>query len=348
MAPQRSDVTIRRVPFRHGTDADLAALHSVETPIEAERRPDRVPQPLDAYISFARALPAQYSDHTWLVERADGAPVATAACWSNAAGDPNAMECDLFVGRDVRRQGIGSRLLRLICDACVIEGRSLLFWGTFDAVPAGDAFSRRLGARVARVARTSELRLDAVDWAMVDRWISEAEERAGEYRCEWVDGPFPDALLADAATFHHIMNSQPHDDLDVGDVLYSEADIAEVDRSLTASGRLRWSLLVRDEHGACVGGTEVHFEPWEPSTVLQQNTGIDPAHRGRGLAKWAKAAMLDRIRRDCPEAARVRTGNAFSNAPMLAINDALGFVVISSRTEWQIDVAAALEVLDRR
>ena len=48
--------------------------------------------------------------------------------------------------------------------------------------------------------------------------------------------------------------------------------------------------------------------------------------------------MLERIRQERPEAERVRTGNAFSNAPMLAINDALGFKVISTRTEWQADV----------
>jgi hypothetical protein len=31
----------------------------------------------------------------------------------------------------------------------------------------------------------------------------------------------------------------------------------------------------------------------------------------------------------------VRTGNAFSNKPMLAINDALGFNVVEVLTEWQ-------------
>lgn len=97
-------------------------------------------------------------------------------------------------------------------------------------------------------------------------------------------------------------------------------------------------MFVRDPSGACIGGTEVDFEPWEPSTVLQQNTGIDPAHRARGLAKWAKAAVLERLRDERPDVYRVRTGSAFSNAPMLAINDALGFRVISAQTEWQASV----------
>src|SRR5437762_5568769 len=78
---------VRRVGFRSGTDAELMAMHAVEAPIEAERRPDRVAQPLDSYIAFARNLPSQFDDHTWLVETSEGTPVATGACWSNRAGD---------------------------------------------------------------------------------------------------------------------------------------------------------------------------------------------------------------------------------------------------------------------
>jgi len=151
-----TDLRVRRVGFRSGTDAELTAMHAVESPIEAERRPDRVPQPLESYIAFARNLPSQFEDHTWLVETSDATPIGTGACWSNAAGDPRVMECDLFVRRDRRRDGIGSRLLALICDETASEGRSVLTWSTFDAVPAGDAFSARLGARVARInARAS-------------------------------------------------------------------------------------------------------------------------------------------------------------------------------------------------
>jgi mycothiol synthase len=58
------------------------------------------------------------------------------------------------------------------------EGRSLLVWSTFDAVPAGEAFARRLGARVARVNRSSEVQLAEVDWKMVESWMREGPLRA--------------------------------------------------------------------------------------------------------------------------------------------------------------------------
>ncbi len=199
---------IRRVGFRAGSDGELQALHAVEAPIETERGSNRMPQPLDSYLTFARNLPSQFSDHSWLVETSDGTPVAVGYCWSNAAGDERVMECDVLVRRDRRREGIGSRLMALICDEAASAGRSLLTWSTFDAVPAGDAFSRSLAAHVARVNRTSELALSDIDWTMVERWTSAERTRERGYSLESIVGAFPEHLRADAATFHHIMQDR--------------------------------------------------------------------------------------------------------------------------------------------
>ena len=144
-----TEVRIRRVGFRSGTDTELTALHAVEVPVAAERGTFRMPEPVESYIAFARNLPSQFDDHAWLAETTDGTPVASGFCWSDAAGDPRVMECDLFVRRDRRREGIGSRLFSRLRDEADGEGRSLLTWSTFDTVPAGEAFSRRVCAEVA-------------------------------------------------------------------------------------------------------------------------------------------------------------------------------------------------------
>lgn len=329
---------VRRVGFRAGTDDELSALHAVEVPVAAECGSSRMPKQLKSYIAFARSLPSSFDDHAWLVETTDGTPVAAGYCWSNAAGDERAMECDLFVAQERRRHGIASRLLAVIRDEAASEGRSLLTWSTYDAVPAGDAFSRWVGARVARVNRTSELMLAEVDWPMIERWRLAARARDLGYSLQMIDGVFPEALRADAATFHNIMQTAPREDLDVGDVTIDAEFVAELDHALVEGDRTRWTLFARDPDGACIGGTEITFESGPPGTAFQQNTGIDPAHRGLGLAKWAKAAMLERIRQERPTTERVRTDNAFSNAPMLRINDAIGYKVIDTRTEWQADV----------
>ena len=336
-----TDVRIRRVGFRSGTDTELTALHAVEVPVAAERGTFRMPERVESYIAFARNLPSQFDDHAWLAETTDGTPVASGFCWSDAAGDPRVMECDLFVRRDRRRDGIGSRVFSRLRAEADGKGRSLLTWSTFDTVPAGEAFSRRVCAQVARVNRTSELRLADVDWPMIAQWVRAGRAREHGYRLEMIDGAFPEHLRGDAATFHHVMQTAPRDSLAVADVLLQAGHVAELDRALLEAGRMRWTALVRDPTDACVGGTEVTFEPQVPTIVLQQNTGIDPAHRGFGLAKWAKAAMLERVRDERSAVESVRTDNAFSNAPMLSINDTLGFRAIATRTEWQVNVSDA-------
>src|SRR5690349_1845397 len=130
-------------------------MHLVESEIEAERRPGAVAQPLASYIAFAHNLPSQFDDHTWLAETDDGTPAGCGACWSDAAGDRRVMECYVYVRRPWRVRGVGGQLARAILDAAERDHRVSLVWSTFDAVPAGAAFSRRVGATIGRVNRTS-------------------------------------------------------------------------------------------------------------------------------------------------------------------------------------------------
>lgn len=336
MATGRAE--IRRVGFRFGTDDELAAMHLVESEIESERWPGRAPQPLEKYLAFARSLPSQFDDHTWLAAAEDGTALGCSACWSNAAGDPSVMECYVYVRPSWRTQRVGWQLAKAVIEEAWIEGRPKLVWATYDSAPTGEAFSRRLGGRVARVNRDSELQLGALDWEMVRSWIDDGPRRARGYRLEFWEGPFPADLLDDAARFHHIMNTAPRDDLEVVDTVLEPEQVAEIDRHLVESGRQRWTIFVRGSDGRCVGGTEMTFEAWGPAVAFQQNTAIHPDHRGQGLAKWVKAFMLARIKDQRPEVNVVRTGNAYSNEPMLAINTALGFEVVEVRTEWQGDL----------
>lgn len=100
-------------------------------------------------------------------------------------------------------------------------------------------------------------------------------------------------------------------------------------------------LAIHDGTGETAGYTELFYDPKVPHVIQQSGTAVIPAHRGHGLGKWLKAAMLERALRDWPTARLIRTGNADSNAPMLAINTRLGFKPAWADSIWEVGIADA-------
>jgi GNAT superfamily N-acetyltransferase len=77
-------------------------------------------------------------------------------------------------------------------------------------------------------------------------------------------------------------------------------------------------------------------------------TGVFPEYRSKGLGRWLKAAMLQRVLTERPVVKYVRTGNADSNAAMLKINNQLGFRPYYSDALWQVELAAVLNYLQQK
>jgi len=84
------------------------------------------------------------------------------------------------------------------------------------------------------------------------------------------------------------------------------------------------------------GITDVVWAPYRPTIIHQRFTGVQPVARGRGLGKWVKAAMLLHVRELYPDTQWIVTDNAGSNAPMLAINRAIGFKPYRNGSEYQM------------
>jgi GNAT superfamily N-acetyltransferase len=147
---------------------------------------------------------------------------------------------------------------------------------------------------------------------------------------------------------HSLLNQQPTGDLDVEDFTHSEDHIRQTENTIFARGNERWTLFAREaESGRFAGYTEVLWNPNRPEIISQGMTGVFPEFRNRGLGRWLKAAMLDRILAERPQAKFVRTGNADMNAPMLKINDELGFKPYIAEAIWQVETERVAEYLSR-
>ena len=72
-----------------------------------------------------------------------------------------------------------------------------------------------------------------------------------------------------------------------------------------------------------------------PHWGFQSGTIVAPEHRGRRLGLAVKVANHRRLREHFPECRVLVTGNADVNAPMNAVNEALGYREVERCLEMQ-------------
>ena len=341
---------VRKIDLRNADDADLARYHAFHSVLQEEFRPGEPFEPLDVTASELRATPSFTEDWNWFVTP-DGSDevVAIARCTVDRIGaNEHVLWTRIEILAPWRRRGIGTHLLSLAVDTAKAARCTMLMGGTSDFIPSGEAFARKVAADPGIVERESELVLAEVDWSMVDRWVEQGPDRAPGYELVLVEGAYPEEDYEQIAKVNEVMNGAPRDTLQIEDEHYTAEQMVEWERQFAAIPTERWSIFAKHvESDTLVGLTDVYWNPWTPTVVYQGNTGVDPAHRGHALGKWLKAAMLQKIRAERPQAERVRTWNAYSNDPMLGINNTLGFAVTRSNIEWQIEadkVAANLGI----
>jgi GNAT superfamily N-acetyltransferase len=227
------------------------------------------------------------------------------------------------------------------------HGRRLLFSNTSSRVPAGEFFMNAIGAQKALESHVNRLLIADLNRDLVAAWVREAPTNL--YELDFWDGPYPEAELDNVIALHRVMNTAPRGDLEMEDFNITAEQLRQGEQHMQATGRERWTAYVRHRTtGSFAGFTELVWNPNRPETVGQDGTGVFPEHRGHGLGKWLKAAMLERLLRERPSVKDVRTGNADSNAPMLKINTDLGFKPYISNAAWQVPVETVRAYLQRR
>ncbi len=316
---------------------EVAALHNA---MASERVPEDPPLSFAAFASRVRNHPAMVVIRDWLARSAEGELVGRGLVVRFEA-DTNQHLRD--AGIDVlpahRRKGIGRQLLREVVAGAGDADDIVLSFFTNDRVPAAAAFLDRIGAKTALTMHTNHLDLAALDRAMVADW---AAIRTEGYRLEWIDGDVPEARMQNVIVAYDTMNTAPRGDSAMQDWNTTPEQIREFDRSRRGMGRERRLVLaIHEATGDTAGYTELFYDPKIPHLIWQSGTAVIPSHRGHGLGKWVKAAMLERALRDWPNARLVRTGNADSNAPMLAINTRLGFKPAWAESIWEVGIADA-------
>jgi hypothetical protein len=195
-----------------------------------------------------------------------------------------------------------------------------------------------------------QLKVSEFDNTLVQRWLEQSKQKRSDFELYVLEGTYPDNIMDEIAQlYQEVANDEPREDLEMEDMNFTPQILREIEQNIFAKGDKRWIMYLRDAATGHVAGlTEVFWNPNRPMILNQGFTGIYPSYRNKGLGRWLKAEMMNKILTERPEVEFVRTRNANSNAAMLKINQEMGFKPYISNTVWQVETARVEKYLEAR
>ena len=334
------NIHIEPIDLRCASDREYTLANDFKNRIRTARDASDPPIPLDEAVTGWRNAPELYAFSDWAAWNADRSAIVGWAGveYPRSGENSHVVDFQIEVLPELRRRGLGRRLLAHAVTVPLHEGRRLMTTWTNGNVPAGAAFMERLGARKTSERHTNQLLLADVPPCLIDSWLTRGRERAEAFDLGiWV-GPYPNVDLPAVVALNNAMNDEPRDGTDIEDHRKTPEEVRQWERAFFDRGSIRWSLYARDRAtGIPVGYTEVFWNPNRPQLLIQAATGVLPPYRRLGLARWLKAAMLEKILRERPQVLHIRTGNADSNLAMLKINIEMGFKPYISQAIYQVE-----------
>lgn len=344
----QATINIKPYYVRESSQAEYASLNKHNNILRHESQPDDPPIPLEEMILNLKNLPPFVDVKMWCAWDANRDEIIAQGNVALLRLEENKhlSQIDITVQPDYRKQGIGKQLLALVSEAAHADQRRLLLTSTFDRIPAGEAFMRRLGAQKGLEGHVNQLRMEELDPSMIHRWLERGTALGSEFELGLWEGPYPEDQLLAVTQLIELTNQQPFGDIEINDVHLTPEQVRQTEQQLFARGSQRWTFYVIDKsNGKFAGYTETVWNPNRPEILMQDMTGVFPEYRNKGLGRWLKAAMLNKVMGELPQVKYIRTGNADSNAAMLKINHELGFKPYMASIFWQIETDRILAYL---
>ena len=342
-----SKYELREFIIKDASEAEFEAFVTFENKMRQERQPGDPPRSLASIKANLQSIPPFVHLRLWLVwDVAETAVIAQATfVYLDTDENQHLGQVDLDVLPAYRRQGLATELLALIAAEAESQGRTLLMGNTNGRAPAGEQMMLRLGGSRGLATHQNQLVLAEVAPSLLQRWLDEAP--TAEFSLGLWPQTYPEEQLEAIVALHEVMNQQPRDDLDVEDTRLTAEQLRQIEANQVAQGVVRWTMYVMEKAtGKLAGYTELFNLPDREDMVAQGDTGVFPAYRGRGLGRWLKAAMVEKLMAERPSVQFIRTTNADSNAAMLKINREMGFRPYLSQTIWQIETAKVKQYLE--
>ncbi|MFD5631339.1 GNAT family N-acetyltransferase [Streptomyces sp. NPDC127072] len=270
----------------------------------------------------------------WLASDADGVPLGSAYLrLFTKEGQEHLAEFEIAVHPHERRRGVGGLLLDTAVAAARSEGRRSLLAQARDGSP-GDLFLAARGFHRVLALTYARLPLPDVDQARLAEMVH--LPHPGYELTHW-DGAVPAALARSFAASRRAMDDMPMEGTDYGSVVWDVERVLSAAQVIAGRGESLHTVAVVDSSdGSIVGFSELVVPGDGRGDGQHYGTGVLPEHRGHGLGLWMKAESIRRAHLRHPGLTGLLTDTADSNAPMLRINDTLGYLPTHKAVEYQL------------
>lgn len=329
---------IRRIDV--SDQADFAAWYAVYEAAQEHDVPGG-PRWLEHECRVAYESSAAYDTTLWLAEDGD-APVGGAALELPLKDNPRLGEVELMVHQDARRRGIGTALLAEIEKQAADGGRSsLVGYVTLPLAadgPPGAAFAERHGF-TSRLVEVSRVQRPPFDLERLEQLEREALPHAAGYEVVTWRDPIPEAYLdAYARMLVRLSTDAPLGELDYEAEVWDAERVRSIEERRVRMNRGAWSAIAITPDGAVVGQTSIVLANDSDRTAFQNETIVDPEHRGHRLGLLIKIANLRQLLAERPGLQATWTWNADSNTHMNEVNELLGYVPFAKEAAYQRDL----------
>lgn len=338
----QTGIAVELVEPRSIQDTVLDELHGLQVAQVAEESPHDQPMPRDVLAAAFAALPEFIEVKLFLARDTQARPVGYAYMTHRRTGaNPHLADVQIWADPAQRRRGVAAELLAGVCAAAEARGHELLRTTTTAGVGWGEDLCRHLGGRRAHDRRTWRLSLARVDREEICLIAAQAAERARGYALEDVSGELPDEIVGDAVELLQFLNAEAPGDVALEDAKITVPILREMEATWRALDlRRRWLFVRHEPSGALAGVADGVWQPHSPTTIVQDNAVIRPEFRGRSLALWMKACLIDKVLDDWPDATDIRTTTNFPNPTMDSVDERLGFEPYVRYTVWLLEVEA--------
>jgi len=257
------------------------------------------------------------------------------------------IRANLFVDPRQRRQGHGSATLAHLEDRARALGRRTLIFNVREDERDLYAGPSRHFAPLHAYHVAEENVVRELSWPRPAGALEQLENLYGplarDYEIlSWRNGA-PLELLSGLARVKAVMPVEvPDAGYGAEKEVWDDARFRHHEERVNQMGR---DLLVaaarHRESSELVGFSELTVSREQPGTAYQWDTLVVRAHRGHRLGALLKVATMRLLESGGYLTQRIYTSNNSLNAPMIAVNEALGFLPTGGNVTWQKDLTSS-------